>query len=285
MRTEAEMMGLIMKKAAEDERIRAVTMDGSRANKNAAHDKYSDFDIVYFVTDVREFTKDKSWVDYFGDILIVQYPADWYKHPYNYDGHDSFAWLMQFADGNRIDLSIVDVRNIEKEKQNVEPRVVLLNRDNFNELIPIDSEKAFYIKSPSELEFYNTCNEFRWLSIYVTKGLCRDEFYYARYIYEVPIMEMFMKMLNWKIGIKHGFNVTFGSHGKYLKRFLTGNEMSRLRGIFPSGEYEDIWDKLFLMYDYFGELETEVAGELGFQYDKEEMKRVRDFLKKRRSSP
>lgn len=76
MRTEKEMMDLIMTKAIDDERIRAVAMDGSRANKNAVHDKYSDFDIVYFVTDVREFTKDKSWINYFGDVLIVQCPED-----------------------------------------------------------------------------------------------------------------------------------------------------------------------------------------------------------------
>ena len=44
-----EMMSLIMEKARSDERIRAVTMEGSRANKNAVHDEYSDFDICYYV--------------------------------------------------------------------------------------------------------------------------------------------------------------------------------------------------------------------------------------------
>lgn len=95
MRTEKEMLDLIMNKAVQDDRIRAVTLDGSRANCNATHDQYSDFDIVYFVTDVREFTKDKSWISCFGDILIVQYPMDWYSHPYDYNGRDKFAYLIQ----------------------------------------------------------------------------------------------------------------------------------------------------------------------------------------------
>ncbi|MGN1084764.1 MAG: aminoglycoside 6-adenylyltransferase [Lachnospiraceae bacterium] len=43
-RTDDEMMQLIMEKAETDERIRAVTLNGSRANENAVHDKYSDFD-------------------------------------------------------------------------------------------------------------------------------------------------------------------------------------------------------------------------------------------------
>jgi aminoglycoside 6-adenylyltransferase len=283
MRTETEMMNLIMKKAIEDDRIRAVTMDGSRANNNAVHDKYSDFDIVYFVTDVHEFTNDKSWINFFGDILIVQYPMDWYSHPYDYESYEPFVYLIQFADGNRIDLSIVDIRNIEREKDNNEPRIVLLNKNNFRELIPIGSEEVFFIKPPTKMEFYNTSNEFRWLSVYISKGLCREEFYYAKYCYENLVMEMFMKMLKWKIGIEYKFNVTAGNHNKYLKRFLSENEMKRLQGIFPNGEYEDMWDKLFLMYDYFLELETEIAKYFDFVCDKDEIKRVRNFLKKRRA--
>lgn len=283
MRAEAEMMDLILKKAAGDERIRAVAMDGSRANKNAVHDKYSDFDIVYYVTDVREFTRDKSFIYYFGDILIVQYPKDWYSHPYNYDSHDTFVCLMQFADGNRIDLSLVDIRNIAKEKDNTEPRIILLNKDHFPELIPVDEEEAFFLQPPLRMEFYNTSNEFRWLSIYISKGLCREEFYYARYSYEVLIMPMFMKMLNWKIGMMHNFQITTGSHYKYLKRFLSKEEMIRLQGIFPNGQYEDMWEKLFLMYDYFDELEAEVAEHFHYPRDKQETKRVREFLEQRRS--
>ena len=70
-RTYDEMMNLIMEKAGSDERIRAVTMEGSRANENAVHDEYSDFDICYYVTDIREFTNDKNWTDYFGEMLIM----------------------------------------------------------------------------------------------------------------------------------------------------------------------------------------------------------------------
>lgn len=271
-----------MNKAIEDERIRAVAMDGSRANKNALHDQYSDYDIVYFVTDVRDFTKDKSWINYFGDILIVQYPEDWYKHHYDYNSHDTFPYLIQFADGNRIDLTMVDIRNIAGEKDNNEPRIVLLNKDNFKELKPIVDEKAFYLKPPTEMEFYNTCNEFRWISLYVAKGICRDEFYYARYAYDMLIMEMFMKMINWKIGIEHGFDITTGYFNKYLKRFLTADEMKRVHGIFPNGEYEDMWDKLFIIYDYFHELEALVGRHFNFSYDSIEAKRVREFLVNKR---
>lgn len=283
MRNYHEMMQLIMQKANEDERIRAVLLDGSRANANATHDQYCDFDIVYIVKDIREFTKDRNWIEYFGEILIVQCPADWYSHPYDYNSKENFNYLIQFTDGNRIDLSLVDISNIKAEKKNDEPRVVLLNKDNLKELYPIDTEESFFIKAPSATEYYDTCNEFRWLSIYITKGLCRKEIYYAKYAYDVLIMEMFIKMLNWKIAMKHHFHITTGDHSKYLKRFLSEEEMERFQAIFPDGSYEGIWEKLFLMYDYFAENAECVGKKLKYAFDKSETVKVREFLIKRRA--
>lgn len=46
MRTESEMIELILNIARADERIRAVRMEGSRANPAAPKDKYQDYDIT-----------------------------------------------------------------------------------------------------------------------------------------------------------------------------------------------------------------------------------------------
>lgn len=283
-RTYDEMMDLILDKARNDERIRAVTMEGSRANEHAVHDEYSDFDICYYVDDVRKFTNDKHWIEYFGDILIVQCPDDDYNSPYDYNGHENYAYLIQFQDGNRIDLTLIDVRNIARECENTEPRTILLNKDHFKELIPINTEAAFYIKKPSEKEYYDTCNEFRWISLYVTKGLCRHELYYAKYCYDVLMLKMFMKMINWKIGIDNQFRVTTGNHGKYLKRYLSADEMDRFQSIFPNGEYDDIWNKLFVMYDYFAEIAEYVAEKLNYPFDAEESGQIQAFCSRRREA-
>ncbi len=108
MRSEMEMMRLIIKKAEQDDRIRAVYTNGSRIDPSAVHDRYSDFDIVYIVRNIGSFTRDSAWIEYFGEILILQKPEDWYSHPYDYGGRGDFAYLMQFKDGNRIDLTLID---------------------------------------------------------------------------------------------------------------------------------------------------------------------------------
>jgi len=52
MRTEREMMDLILGYAASRDDIRAVVMNGSRANPRAPQDPFQDYDIVYYVRDV-----------------------------------------------------------------------------------------------------------------------------------------------------------------------------------------------------------------------------------------
>lgn len=281
MRTETEMMELILQTAMNDDRIRAVAMDGSRANADSQQDNLSDFDIVYFVTDIRTFTQDLQWIDVFGDRLITQFPDDWYSHPYQCEGREPFAILMQFADGNRIDLTLVDLSNPGNHFQTNEPRVVLLKKDELPELVAVSDSKVFYITQPTAFEFMNITNEFRWLILYVSKGLCRNEFPYARHLYEGYVMDMFVKMLSWKIGIEHHFRISVGLYGKYLKRYMTQDEMNRYLEVLPNGTLADMWDKLFRLYDFFADLESTVAAQLGFTVLENERLRVRAFLEER----
>lgn len=53
MRTEREIFDLILHVARNNEQIRAVYMNGSRANPNVQKDIYQDYDIVYVVTETK----------------------------------------------------------------------------------------------------------------------------------------------------------------------------------------------------------------------------------------
>lgn len=277
MKTYDEMLEMIISEAERDERIRAVTMEGSNATEGAVHDKYSDFDITFFVKDVGAFAMNRSYMDRFGEILIMQCPDDGFGVKYDYTSGNKFTFLTQYKDGSRIDLTFISVRDIPAQKMFGKPRRVLLNKDNFEELTDITGMAAYFIRKPEEKEYYDVCNEFRWLSNYVTKGLCREEFTYARHMMN-KLHELLMKMLEWKIGVDNDFKVTAGSHLKYLKRYLTASEMTRFQGLFANGEYGDMWFKLFMTYDYFAETAKYVADKLGYFHDEEETKNVKAFM-------
>lgn len=283
MRTDKEMLEQIMTFAENDERVRAVTLDGSRVNPSATRDKYSDFDCVFYVKDIQSFTKKDDWLDVFGERLIMQKPMDWFSEPYDFEGIEKFAYLIQFKDGHRLDLTLCDVRKLSEEC-NKEPRHILLNKDNFSELVPVETEAHFYIKKPTEKEFLDTVNEFRWLCLSVTKGICRKELMYAKHNYDQFVVPMVIEMVNWKIGLAHEFKVSTGAFGKYIGRHLSEDEMTRFQGIFPNGDFKDISNKLMLMFDYFGELEDSVAEQLNFRVDEAERQNVRDFMEDRLSA-
>ena len=112
MRSEREMLELIVDTARADERIRVVILNGSRANPDAPSDPFQDYDIVYVVTDVAPFIHNYEWLKRFGEIMILQMPEGMGDPPPRDDG--GFSYLMQFTDGNRIDLGIYPVARLDE---------------------------------------------------------------------------------------------------------------------------------------------------------------------------
>ncbi|MFN2440486.1 MAG: aminoglycoside 6-adenylyltransferase [Chitinophagaceae bacterium] len=76
MRSEEEVIAQLLNVANVNDRIRAVLLTGSRANPNAAKDVFRDFDIIYIVTQLKAFVKNKHWIDVFGERLILQLPEE-----------------------------------------------------------------------------------------------------------------------------------------------------------------------------------------------------------------
>jgi|SRR5690625_2963106 len=107
LRSEREMMQIILNVALDEERIRAVGMNGSRTNPNAPKDPFQDYDIVYLVTDVQSFINDSRWIDVFGERIIMQIPEDMAMFPAELGGR--YSYLMLFEDGNRIDLILAPI--------------------------------------------------------------------------------------------------------------------------------------------------------------------------------
>lgn len=61
MRSEREMLDDILAFAEKDERIRAVTLEGSRTNPNVPKDMFQDYDISFLVTEMDSFVQDPNW--------------------------------------------------------------------------------------------------------------------------------------------------------------------------------------------------------------------------------
>ena len=114
MRNETEIKNLITDFAAKDDRIRAVLLNGSRANPNIQHDKLQDFDLVFIVSDHESFISDHNWTNLFGEKLIYQLPDEMtFGKENNHAEIIGFHYLMLFKDGNRIDITLFPIKYVK----------------------------------------------------------------------------------------------------------------------------------------------------------------------------
>ncbi|MFZ3577307.1 aminoglycoside 6-adenylyltransferase [Virgibacillus sp. DJP39] len=257
MRTTEEMMDLILTKAENDEKIRAVMMNGSRVNPNATKDRFQDFDIVYVVSDLESYTNDHAWIDYFGERIIMQMPDEMILPPAS--GNDKFVYLMLFEDGNRIDLTLVSIDLVGQVLEKDSLSEVLIDKDNLFKSLPPANDSDYLITKPTSKLFTDCCNEFWWVSTYVAKGLWREELSYTKYCMEVPVRNMLIRMLEWHIGTQTNFNVSSGKSGKLLEQYLSVEEWEKFVRTYPDGDYSNIWTALFTMCELFLEVSESVA--------------------------
>ncbi len=276
-RSEEEMMRLILSVAEEDARIRAVWMNGSRANPAAPKDQYQDFDIVYAVRDMQSFLGDPHWIDRFGERIMMQTRSDQLDSvpPYT----DWYIYLCQFIDGNRIDLTLVPAERAAEAVLSDRMCRVLLDKDGVLPEIPEADESGYWVKKPEEREYLCTCNEFWWVSTYVVKGIWRQEMPYAHGMMNEVVRPMLQRMVEWKIGAEHGFAVNPGKMGKYIERYLYSDQWKLFAASFSGGNYDDMLRGLLSMCELFRLCAKEVGKVLGYPYPEEDDRRVSAYLR------
>jgi len=275
VRTEQEMMDLILNVTNSDERIRGVMLAGSRSDSTVPKDCYQDYDIAFAVTDMKPFFNNPAWVEEkFGKPLIMQMP----ETLRGAEGDGNFFYLMIFPDGVRIDLSFIfDGAYIDDG----EPVIVLLDKDNGNGFFPpITIDKNFWnIKQPTALDYRSNCSNFWWCLNNVAKGIMRDELPYVMNMIHDAVRCNLHEMINWHIGIQYDFNISTGKDGKFFKKFLTPELYAQYAATYPDGNYENVWKAIDTMCEMFPSVALSVAEHFGFSYYQDEEDGMREYLK------
>jgi aminoglycoside 6-adenylyltransferase len=284
MRSEQEMLDLILDIARNDERIRAVIMNGSRVNPNAPKDFFQDYDVVYVVTEKESFLVDPNWVRVFGELMILQLPDEMSDPPPDPESRDFYGYLMQFADGNRIDLSLFPVSRIDHLPED-SLTMVLLDKDGILPHYDPPNESGYLPKPPTAKAFFDCTNEFWWVCPYVAKGLWRREIVYAKHMLDDYVREQLDKMLAWYVGVQSGFQNSIGKCGKYLEMCLEPELWQLLLCTYSDAGYEHTWDALLAMGELFRRIATQVADHFGFSYPYGDDQRVTAHLEHVRKLP
>lgn len=284
MRTEKEMYDLIIGTAQADERIRAVYMNGSRTNPNVPCDIFQDYDIGYVVTANKPFYEDKNWIDIFGERLYMQCPDELDKSVgMDVDFDKCYGWLIQLADGNRLDLHIEPTWNCGIANDKL--CKILLDKDGILPKIPGSTDEDYRVKKPTAAELTAACNEFWWCMNNAAKGLWREEVPYVQDMLNGCVRPQLVKILSWKIGFDTDFSVSVGKSAKYMYKWLEPSVWQRFLRTYAGSEISEIWASVFEMCDLMDEFAPEIAEKLHTEYDYTMAKNSRLWLEKVQKLP
>lgn len=265
MRTEQEMMNLFVDFAANEERIRLVTLEGSRTNPNIPRDSFQDFDISYFVTDMDSFKRHDDWLSGFGSRIMMQKPEDMELFPSELGNW--FSYIIIFEDGNKLDLTLIPVGETEDYFAQSDGLVeVLLDKDSLVKNEVIASDREYWIQKPTARKFDDCCNEFWMTSTYVVKGLARKEILFAIDHLNEVVRPNLLRMMSWRIGSEQGYDFSLGKNYKFMDRHLPKEDWEVLLSTYAENGFQNMWQSLFACCELFRKHSKAVAERLGYTY-------------------
>ena len=284
MRTEQDMYDLFIEIAEKDERIRAVYLHGSRANPSAVKDKYSDYDIVFVVTEVATFIDDKSWLDNFGEAAFI---FEAYRNQNNFFANEindlsrRHVWSMILVDGCRLDV-VIEV--VEEAMNHIhiknKPTIILHDKDNCLVETPISQNKGTLIERPSAEKFTACCSGFWWFLNDVAKAIARDQLPYAKELFSTFNRLTLNHMIDWYIGTQNDFSVSPGNGVQCYKNYLPGELYDLYLKTYSDGEKENFWLAIFYACELFNKTAQYVGECFGYAYNKQEEESMMEYLLK-----
>lgn len=278
-RNEAQMMELILDVAAKDSRILAVLQEGSRSNPNVTKDIFQDYDIIYVVESYKPFVTNTEWMAAFGGLMIVQAPEDMELYPPSQELAGAFSYLMQFKDGNRIDLTFVPLEVLSHFSNDSLCEVLWDKSGLFTDHpLPFPSELSYLVKKPSARSFEDCCNEFWYTNAGLAKGLWRGELILVTELFNRVVREALMQMMDWYIGCRYEFTVNPGKFGKFYQRYLEPEIYQRFLSTYSGGDIKNTWQSLYASIELFRYLASYVSSKLSYHYRLEWDEQVTAYL-------
>lgn len=288
--SESDPIATIVAWAQARERIRAVLLTSTRAVSDAPVDALSDYDIILVVTELAPFASNRSWINDFGDVLVVYWDA---VYPDPDFGMPMIGNVTQYADGLKIDFTVWTLDLFAQvlaapalpDELDAGYRV-LLDKDQLAAGLRPPTGHAYRPALPT-LEAYQTwVNDFFSDPPYVAKCLWRDELLPAKWCLDHDMKHTYLRqLLEWRIALEYGGNVSVGALGKGLKRRLPPQIWSQLEACYAGAAIADNWLALDNTIVLFRQVAIEVGTQLGYPYPHELDQRVCAYVEHIRHMP
>ena len=263
--------------------VRAMLLTSTRANPNAPVDAFSDYDVVLVVQDIHPFFEDRTWLQDFGEVLVVYWDP---IHPAPNYGIEQVANVTQYTDGLKIDFTLWPVELLQRiAKAPVLPAgldvgyTVLVDKDHLTDGLQAPTYTAYIPAPPTEATYQSVITDFFRDVPYVAKCLWRDELMPAKWCLDYDMKHTYLRqMLEWRMELDHDWSAPTGALGKGLKKRLPPAIWSQLERTYVGAGIEENWDVLFKTIALFRQVALDVADHLGYEYPHDLDQRVTTYV-------
>jgi aminoglycoside 6-adenylyltransferase len=269
--------------AQQRDNIRAMLLTSTRAVPNATVDSLSDYDVILIVGDIHPFFKHRSWLEDFGEVLVVYWDP---IYPDPDHQIEMTANVTQYADGLKIDFTLWPIELLRKIVQT--PALpaeldagyrVLLDKDQLTNGMKPPTYRAYLPTRPTNEVYQILINDFFSDVPYMAKCLLRGELFPAKWCLDYDMKHVHLRpMLEWHVGLQHDWSVAVGSLGKGLKKYLPPELWSQLEATYAGADVADSWEALFRTMALFRQVTIEVGEGLGYSYPLDVDQRVTSFV-------
>ncbi|WP_429975425.1 aminoglycoside 6-adenylyltransferase [Enterococcus sp. DIV0086] len=268
MRSEKDIMDLLETFFYQSDDLLVFLMNGSKINVNIPDDKFKDFDVAFFTNNSAKYKGNSEFIKKnFGEILLMTEPFNPFNLELFKDESDGkrYSYLIQFVDGNRIDMSFYELDYLEEYLKSDSLTKLICDKTNRikEEMVPSDAD--YLLRYPSSEVIKECIKEFWWQFLNTLKSVARNNYLLAQK-YLNYTREQLIQMLTWQVALDNGFDKNYGKEFTNITNFLSPKNLNLLQQTFNTTDFESMISSLKIMKMLEVKVEKILSDRMSFDY-------------------
>lgn len=257
------LLSRVLKWAEDEQPLRAIIQVGSRARADHPADKWSDLDLMLYLTHPEDYLQHTDWLEKIAPIWMMVSSRTTRSDP---------ELLVMFEGGYKMDFVLCPVGYLQWLRDHAGDDVVfqrgarvVFDRDGLAASIPLAERHIPVRARPTADEFNQTCQTMCYISVYIARQARRGDLWLAK-MREAQRNELLLRMLEWHAGAKSGWRADTWHHGRFMQQWADPRAVAAIGMVFSTYESESIHNALIAALDLFSWMGRETAQVLGHPY-------------------
>jgi aminoglycoside 6-adenylyltransferase len=261
--------------ARTEDAVRAAIIEGSRGRPHGHIDRFSDYDLNLYVTDISILTRSDAWIEQISPVWAME------KIP---EPDGTTSRLVLFAGGYDIDFKLLPASMLHAyvEQQTLPDEYqrgykVVLDKDGLAARLPPPNYKAILQPKPTGEQFIYAVNVFWFELFHLVMYLHRGDLWQVK-LRDGGIKNRLLQMIEWHARASHDWDFDTWMVGKHMQSWVAPDIWQALFGIFAHFDVQDSWRAVCALMPLYRRLAGETAQKLNVPYPEEMDRGVSEFI-------